>query len=159
MSECIFCQIAAGEAPASVVYEDQYVIVFMDLFPWNLGHALVIPKQHAVHIQELPETLRSHLFEVATALVLAQKAAGIPCDGNNILINDGPAANQSVPHVHIHSVPRKQGDLMTTALHFVTRLRNHFGQAAVRKRLDAQAAEIAAHMPKVVDSVLTRAES
>ncbi|PIE41289.1 MAG: HIT family protein, partial [Gammaproteobacteria bacterium] len=87
MSDCIFCQISEGKAPASVVYEDEHAIAFLDLYPMNPWHALIIPKQHAVQIQELSSELRSHIFEIATAVVLAQKAVGIPCDGNNIFIN------------------------------------------------------------------------
>ncbi len=155
MSDCIFCQIVNGDAPASVVYEDEHAMAFLDLFPMNLGHTLVIPRVHAVHIQELEPALRSHLFEITNHVVLAQKAAGIPCDGNNIFINDGPAANQHVPHVHIHSLPREKGDLAKTVYTFATRFRNLFGQAALRKRLDEQAAQIAAHMPDRVMSALT----
>ncbi|MCG8668548.1 MAG: HIT family protein [Pseudomonadales bacterium] len=156
MSSCIFCQISEGSAPASIVYQDTYAIAFMDLFPMSLGHVLVIPRQHAVQIEELSPALRSHLFEITAHVVLAQKAAGLPCDGNNIFINDGPAANQHVPHVHIHSLPRKEGDLLKTVFTFATRFKNYFGQAAVRKKLDAQAASIAAHMPELVQSELTR---
>lgn len=156
MSDCIFCQIVCGEAPASVVYEDEHALAFMDLFPMNTGHVLVIPKVHAVYIRELDPDLRSHLFEITNAVVLAQKAAGIPCDGNNIFLNDGPAANQHVPHVHIHSLPRAQGDLLKTVYTFATRFRNYFGQAAVRQRLDDQARQIAAHMPEQVVSAALR---
>lgn len=155
MSECIFCQIVEGKAPASVVYEDEHAMVFLDLFPMNPGHALVIPKQHAVHIAELSPSIRSHLFEITNAVVNAQKLAGLPCDGNNIFINDGPAANQHVPHVHIHSLPRKQGDLLKAVFTFATRFKNYFGQAALRKKLDAQAQAIAAHMPEKIVSALT----
>ncbi|MDX1696457.1 MAG: HIT family protein [Ketobacteraceae bacterium] len=158
MSECIFCQIVRGEAPASVVYEDEHAMAFMDLFPMNLGHTLVIPRQHAVYIQELTPALRSHLFEITNAVVVAQKAAGIPCDGNNVFVNDGPAANQHVPHVHIHSLPRVKGDLAKTVYTFATRFRNLFGQAALRRRLDQQAGQIAACMPDRVSSALTESD-
>ena len=153
MSDCIFCQIVNGKAPVSVVYQDEHAMAFMDLFPMNTGHVLVIPRVHAVHIRELEPGLRSHLFEITHAVVLAQRAAGIPCDGNNVFINDGPAANQHVPHVHIHSLPRSQGDLLKTVYTFATRFRNYFGQAALRQRLDEQARKIAAHMPERVVSV------
>ena len=92
-------------------------------------------------------------------MVSAQKAAGLPCDGNNIFINDGPAANQHVPHVHIHSLPRKAGDLLKTVYTFATRFRNFFGQAALRKKLDDQAAMIAEHMPNTVNSVMTESNN
>ncbi|MCG8314896.1 MAG: HIT family protein [Pseudomonadales bacterium] len=159
LGDCIFCQIVAKQAPASFVYEDEHAIAFLDLFPMNPGHTLIIPKLHAVHIEELSPRLRSHLFEITAAVVKAQKAAGIPCDGNNIFINDGPAANQHVPHVHIHSLPRKDGDLLKTVYTFATRFKNYFGQAALRKKLDDQAAQIAAHMPEKVTSVMTESNN
>lgn len=158
MSDCIFCQISEGKAPASVIYEDEHAIAFLDLFPMSYGHALIIPKQHAVQIEELSPELRSHLFEITAAVVLAQKAAGIPCDGNNIFINDGPAANQHIPHVHIHSLPRKQGDLLKTVATFAVRFKNYFGQAAVRKKLDSLAERIAQHMSETIESPLTGKE-
>lgn len=150
MSSCIFCGILADEQPASIVYQDEICLAFMDLFPMRPGHVLVIPRQHAVHMGELPAATRSHLIEVSNAIIEAQKASGIPCDGNNVFLNDGPAANQHVPHVHFHVLPRKQGDLAKAVLAFATRYKNIFGKAAHRKRLDNLAETIAEHMPEQV---------
>ncbi|MEE2732680.1 MAG: HIT family protein [Pseudomonadota bacterium] len=150
MSDCIFCSILKGEAPASVVYQDEDCIAFMDLFPMRPGHVLVIPRQHGVFIDELTPALRAHLVEVCHWVIKAQKASGLPCDGNNVFLNDGPAANQHVPHVHFHVLPRRQGDLAKAVLSFATRYTNYFGQAAHRKRLDDIAASIARHMPQRV---------
>ena len=149
-SDCIFCAILNGKADASVVYQDETCIAFMDLFPMRPGHVLVIPRQHQVFVGELDARTRSHLFEVGNAVIQAQKAAGLPCDGNNLFINDGPAANQHVPHVHLHVLPRKRGDLGKTVMTFATRYLNHFGQAAHRRRLDDMAAKIAQQMPQQV---------
>lgn len=150
MDNCIFCAILQQQADASLVYQDETALAFMDLYPMRPGHVLVIPRRHAVFIGELDAPTRSHLFEVANAVVNAQKAAGLPCDGNNLFLNDGPAANQHVPHVHLHVLPRKQGDLGKAVLSFATRYLNHFGQAAHRRRLDEMAQTIAHHMPKQV---------
>jgi len=150
MSDCIFCAILNGSAEASVVYRDDRCLAFMDLFPMRPGHVLVIPRQHAVFIGELDADTRSHLLEVGNAVIRAQKAAGLPCDGNNVYLNDGPAANQHVPHVHFHILPRKQGDLLKAIVSFSTRYLNYFGQAAHRKRLDELAQRIAQHMPQQV---------
>lgn len=150
MSNCIFCSILKGEQPASIVYQDENCVAFMDLFPMRPGHVLVIPRQHATFIEELSPQVRSHLIEVSNAIVAAQKASGLPCDGNNLFLNDGPAANQHVPHVHFHVLPRKQGDLAKAVLAFVTRYKNMFGKEAHRQRLDEIAADIAKKMPAKV---------
>lgn len=150
MTDCIFCSILAGNDSASVVYDDATCVAFMDLFPMRPGHVLVIPRQHAVFIGELDPATRSHLLEVGNAVINAQKAAGMDCDGNNVFLNDGPAANQHVPHVHLHVLPRKTGDLHKAALSFSTRFLNYFGQQAHRNRLDELARRIAQHMPQQV---------
>jgi len=152
MSDCIFCAIVAGEAPASLVYQDEHCLAFMDLFPMRPGHVLVLPRQHATYLADLKPELRSHLLEVCNQVVLAQKASGLPCDGNNLFLNDGPAANQHVPHLHFHVLPRRQGDLHKAVLSFATRYTNYFGQAAHRQRLEQQARSIAACMPDNVRS-------
>lgn len=150
MADCIFCAIERGAGEASLVYQDESCLAFMDLFPVKEGHVLVIPRRHAVFIGELDAAIRGHLFEVGNAVVSAQKAAGLPCDGNNLYLNDGPAANQHVPHVHLHVLPRQQGDLLKTVFTFSTRFVNYFGQAAHRRRLDELAQRIAQHMPQQV---------
>lgn len=150
MADCIFCEIAQGRGEASLVYQDATCLAFMDLYPVRPGHVLVIPRRHAMFIGELDGVTRGHLFEVGNAVINAQKAAGLPCDGHNLYLNDGPAANQHVPHVHLHVLPRQQGDLLKAAFTFSTRFVNHFGQAAHRRRLDELAQRIAQHMPQQV---------
>ena len=150
MKDCIFCSILEGGAEASLVYEDNSCIAFMDIFPMRPGHVLVIPRRHTTFIADLAAEDRAHLLEVGTAVINAQKAAGLPCDGNNIFLNDGPAANQHVPHVHLHVLPRRQGDLHKAVLSFSTRYLNYFGRQAHRRRLDELARRIAQHMPAQV---------
>ena len=153
---CKFCEIATGEAPASVVYRDEYAMVIMDIFPVRPGHALVIPLNHGTYIADFEAPVRSHLLEVANGLMAAQKGAGIASDAANLLVNDGPAAGQSVPHVHIHLIPRKRGDLAKTVLSLVTRYRHYFRPRAARKELDEMALRIAGHMPQRVESPIWR---
>ena len=150
MPDCTFCSIVNGQAQANLVYQDALCMAFMDLFPMRPGHVLIIPLRHAIYLSELDTATRGHLFEVANHIVLAQKACGICCDGNNIFINDGPAANQHVPHVHLHVLPRKQGDLHKTVFSFTTRYLNYFGQQAKRRRLQSLAEKIANCMPERV---------
>lgn len=143
---CIFCDIAAGRETAAVVWQDDTCIVFMDLFPLNEGHVLVVPRQHAALLNELPEAVRDHLFRVACRVIAAQRAIGLHADGANLLVNDGKPANQHVPHVHVHLVPRQGQDLGAIALRFGTRFLNPFGLARRRRALELLAARLARAM-------------
>ena len=102
---CTFCSIIAGELPSVQIYRDSQVIVIMDKYPINTGHTLVIPLKHYKNLLEMPAGEVSSLYmtvpTVARAVVSAVKA-----DGFNIGQNNGIAANQIVPHVHVHVVPR-----------------------------------------------------
>ena len=137
MKPCIFCQIQAGELPASVVYEDELAMVILDLFPVREGHCLVIPKVHAPLVEDLSAEMSSHLME----------RAGLPVKAHNLVINDGREANQHVPHVHLHVIPRRGGDTLATALTWATRLVNIFGMAKRRQKLDRLAGLLAEHFP------------
>lgn len=144
---CIFCEVLAGRAPASLVWQDEHCMAFMDLFPLAEGHVLVIPRQHAPLLNGLDAPLRDHLFRVACRVIEAQKKAGLHADAANLLVNDGRDANQHVPHVHIHLIPRGSRDgLGAVGFRFATRFLNPFGMDEKRRRLDALAARIAQHM-------------
>ena len=102
---CIFCAIAAGEIPSFKVYEDDLVVAYLDINPFTKGHTLVIPKAHSQDLLETPdETLAAIIARVKK--VAAHLKAALPCDGFNILQNNGEAAGQTVHHVHFHIVPR-----------------------------------------------------
>ncbi|HEX8358841.1 MAG TPA: HIT family protein [Longimicrobium sp.] len=144
---CLFCRIARGESPSSVVYQDDACIAFMDLYPVRPGHLLVVPRRHAVHLRDLPATEQAHLFAVAMRLMDAQRAAGLATDAANLLVNDGPAAGQQVPHVHLHLVPRSRGDGVGMMGAFLSRVLHFARRAGRRARLDAVAARIREHLP------------
>jgi histidine triad (HIT) family protein len=107
--DCIFCKIAAGELPATIVDEDERTLAFMDIAPATRGHALVIPRAHSVDLLAVaPEDLS------AVALA-AQRLAGrakerLGADGVNLLNSCGRAAWQTVFHFHVHVIPRYEGD-------------------------------------------------
>ena len=147
MKPCIFCQIQAGELPASVVYEDEQAMVILDLFPVREGHCLVIPKVHAPLVEDLSAEMSSHFMDLARRTIKAQKRAGLPVKAHNLVINDGREANQHVPHVHLHVIPRRGGDTLATALTWATRLVNIFGMAKRRQKLDRLAGLLAEHFP------------
>jgi histidine triad (HIT) family protein len=110
MSECVFCAIAAGDADRSVVYEDDQLLVIMDSQPVNPGHALVLPRQHAVHLSDLDGATAAPLFVAALRTAAALRASGIRCEGVNLFVADGEAAGQEVFHVHVHVIPRFRSD-------------------------------------------------
>ncbi|WP_328908233.1 HIT family protein [Streptomyces sp. NBC_00234] len=107
---CIFCSVVHGRADASIVHEDDSVIAFMDLQPVNPGHVLVVPKTHAVGLEDLPEDVGVHVWKVAHRLGRALRRSGLRCEGVNLLLADGEAAFQEVFHVHLHVFPRFTGD-------------------------------------------------
>ena len=104
-NNCVFCAIAAGEIPCFKVYEDDLVLAYLDINPFAEGHTLVIPKAHTTGLLDTPPgTLREMIMRVQK--VAARLKDALPCDGLNILQNNGPAAGQTVPHLHFHIVPR-----------------------------------------------------
>ena len=112
---CPFCSIASGEAPASIVYEDATVVVFMDLNPANVGHTLVVPREHWENIYDVPEDVLADLFSVVKRVSAAVKKT-IGAEGISILQLNGRAAGQSVMHFHVHIIPRFRGDPISTAI-------------------------------------------
>ena len=106
--DCIFCKIVAKQAPASVVYEDDAVISFLDIRPLNLGHTQVIPKAHFVDIFDVPVELLSRVHLVTKKVAPAVKKA-TAADGISIIQQNGKAAGQDIFHLHVHVVPRFDG--------------------------------------------------
>jgi histidine triad (HIT) family protein len=109
MTDCTFCKIVAKEIAAKIVYEDNTTIAFLDRKPVNLGHALVIPKQHAADMFALSPGAWSALMHTVHFLASAIAAAA-HADGINIRMNNKAAAGQDVFHAHVHVVPRFTGD-------------------------------------------------
>ena len=107
---CIFCQIIAGVAPASIVFRDDLVIAFMDIQPVNPGQVLVVPIAHAPYLSDLDPTVGGRMFEVAQQVAAALRVSGIRCEGINLFLADGAVAMQEVFHTHLHVIPRFDGD-------------------------------------------------
>ena len=104
-NDCVFCAICAGELPSFKVYEDELVLAYLDINPFTKGHALVIPKSHTQGLLDTSdETLAAVVARVKK--VAAHLKDALPCDGFNILQNNGEAAGQTVKHLHFHIVPR-----------------------------------------------------
>ncbi len=104
-NDCIFCAIAAGEIPSFKVYEDDLVLAYLDINPFSEGHTLVIPKNHYTGLLDTPADVLKEII-VRVQKVAAHLKATLPCDGFNVLQNNGASAGQTVPHIHFHIVPR-----------------------------------------------------
>jgi histidine triad (HIT) family protein len=107
--DCIFCRIVDGDIPARSVYEDDDVLAFLDANPLAPGHTLVIPKAHHRALRDVPAALSAAVFETVHDLVGDVEDA-VDADAHTVAVNDGPAAGQEVPHMHVHIVPRFEGD-------------------------------------------------
>lgn len=110
---CVFCSIVAGDAPAIRVHEDDDYLAFLDIRPFTRGHTLVIPKRHTVDLTDTPPDTLAGLTVLGQRIAKAARLSGLHADGNNIAINDGKAAFQSVFHIHLHVVPRHTGDKLS----------------------------------------------
>lgn len=110
MTHCVFCDIVEGRLPAIKVHEDEHVIAFMDIYPLRRGHVLVIPRQHHKQLHELDSGVRSRLLDTATRIAQAMYRSALAPAAVHYNVNDGPAAHQTVPHVHLHILPRYKGD-------------------------------------------------
>jgi histidine triad (HIT) family protein len=106
---CIFCKIVAGQIPCFKLHEDADTIAFMDINPLNPGHALSAAKGHWPMVDTIPPEVLAAVARTAQRVAKAQKAVLDPA-GINLLQANGPGAGQSVPHLHIHCLPRRAGD-------------------------------------------------
>ena len=107
--ECIFCKIINGEIPAVKVLDEELVVAFMDINPSSKGHMLVVPKNHAENIFEIPESDLVALIKAVKRCAKAVKEA-LNAEGITILQLNGKASDQIVPHLHIHVIPRWESD-------------------------------------------------
>jgi histidine triad (HIT) family protein len=111
MSDCVFCRIVARQIPATVVHEDEHTLAFMDIGQVNPGHVLVAVKKHAENIYALDEAQAAAVFRSAAKVARAIRGAFEP-QGLSVYQANGKAAGQTVLHLHIHLVPRFEGDGM-----------------------------------------------
>ena len=107
--DCIFCSIVAGDAPATIVDEDEHTVAFMDIHPWTPGHALVIPREHHKNLYEIDDETLCQVMTAAKRLSLKVRDA-LDADGVNLLNSAERAAWQTVFHFHVHVIPRYEDD-------------------------------------------------
>lgn len=111
MKDCIFCKIIKGDIPASKIYEDEKIFVFLDVNPSTNGHMLVIPKEHYQDLFSLDEEIIVHSVKVIKEKLYPLMKDRLHCDGLTISQNNG--FGQEVKHYHIHLVPRYKKDQST----------------------------------------------
>jgi histidine triad (HIT) family protein len=107
---CVFCDILAGDAPASIVHEDERTVTFLDHRPVTPGHLLVVPRTHAASLAELDPEDGAQLFRVGMRAAAALRSSSLRCEGVNFHLADGEVAGQEVFHVHLHVIARFAGD-------------------------------------------------
>ena len=134
---CVFCAIAAGEAPAIRIYEDDGYLAILDIRPFTRGHTLVIPKNHTVDLDDTPPETLAGMIALGQRIAQAAKATEL-ADATNIAINDGRAAFQTVFHIHLHVLPRRNGDKLSVAKGLLVR-RDSDREATARILRDALA--------------------
>ncbi|MCW2552450.1 MAG: family hydrolase, diadenosine tetraphosphate hydrolase [Mycobacterium sp.] len=118
---CVFCAIVAGDAPAIRIYEDDGYLAILDIRPIVRGHVLVIPKVHTVDLTDTPSETLADMMRVGQRIAKAARTSALHADGNNIVVNDGKAAFQSVLHIHLHVAPRTSGDKLSFAKGLIVR--------------------------------------
>jgi histidine triad (HIT) family protein len=107
--DCIFCKIINSDIPSHKLYEDDKVMAFLDILPISPGHTIIVPKTHVADLENLSE-------EDVCAMTLSVKRigkamiSGLSVKGYSIFLDNKSAANQHVPHIHFHLVPRAEGD-------------------------------------------------
>ncbi|PRY12216.1 diadenosine tetraphosphate (Ap4A) HIT family hydrolase [Kineococcus rhizosphaerae] len=108
--ECVFCAIARHDAEASTVFEDDTVVAFMDRYPVTPGHLLVVPRHHAVGLEDLDDATGIRVWAVAHDLARTLRRSTFRPEGINFFLCDGEVAFQTVFHLHLHVLPRCTGD-------------------------------------------------
>ena len=109
MNECLFCKIVNKEIPNYTVYENDHILAFLDIFPCTKGHVVVIPKVHAETLFDLSSSQKATLFDGVQEVMKKVERVLSP-EGFNVGLNHLEAGGQTVPHLHIHILPRWKGD-------------------------------------------------
>lgn len=135
--DCVFCAIAAGRVPAHVLCEDEHFIVLLDIYPLRPAHLLLVAREHVTFLHQLSEGAQQNLMPLADRMQRVLRRAGYGRIGINLLVNDGPAANQHVPHFHLHLIPRELNDLPAMGLRLLTRFLP-LGRRRMHNRLERE---------------------
>jgi len=136
---CLFCRIASGEVPATVVYEDENTVAFLDHRPLFPGHTLLVPRQHFETLADLPATQVGPFFKNAQLLSRAIESA-LEAEGTFVAMNN--RVSQSVPHVHVHIVPRRRGDGLKGFFWPRTKYKSDEEMEIIRQKISAKIKQV-----------------
>ena len=136
---CLFCRIVSGELPATIVYEDENSVAFLDHRPLFHGHTLLVPRVHVETLSELPVSLVGPFFKTAQLLSRAIEPA-LDAEGTFVAMNN--RVSQSVPHLHVHVVPRRKKDGLKGFFWPRTKYNSDDEMLAVKKLIVSEIAKI-----------------
>jgi histidine triad (HIT) family protein len=136
---CLFCRIVSGEVPATIVYEDDDSVAFLDHRPLFHGHTLLVPRVHVETLSELPPSQVGPFFKTAQLLSSAIEPA-LGAEGTFVAMNN--RVSQSVPHLHVHVVPRRRKDGLKGFFWPRTKYKSEEEMTAVKKLIAAEIAKI-----------------
>ena len=139
--KCLFCRIVSGEVPATIVYEDDDAIAFLDHRPLFPGHSLLVPRAHVETLGDLPIELVAPFFEAAQLLARAVELA-MEAEGTFVAMNN--RVSQSVPHLHVHVVPRRRKDGLKGFFWPRTKYKSDEEMEEVKKKITAALEKIKA---------------
>ncbi|MCY1294945.1 Protein hit [compost metagenome] len=139
--DCVFCAIGSGRLPAHLLFEDEHFQVILDIYPLRPAHVLVVSREHAPYLSDLSAAARDRLLVLTERLGRVLRTCGHGVGGINLLVNDGPLANQHVPHLHLHLIPRRRGDLPALLWRTLTRFLP-LGRNAIQARLAREAEQL-----------------
>src|SRR5262245_52506305 len=137
--ECLFCGIVSGEIPAVVVYEDDDSLAFLDHRPLFHGHTLLVPRRHVETLGDLPSSLVGPFFKAAQLLARAVESA-LGAEGTFVAMNN--RVSQSVPHLHVHVVPRRRKDGLKGFFWPRTRYKDEAEMLEVKKLIASEVTKI-----------------
>src|SRR5215216_7472895 len=138
---CLFCRIVSGEVPATLVYVDKNAVAFLDHRPLFHGHTLLVPRDHVETLVDLPHELIGSFFQAAQALAQAVPFA-MKAEGTFVAMNN--RVSQSVPHLHVHIVPRRRKDGLKGFFWPRTKYRDEEEMNVVKKKISAALKKIKA---------------
>ena len=138
---CVFCAIADNQLPAQRIHDDEHFIVLLDIFPLRPAHVLIVSREHAPLLDDLSDAARDRLMQLTQRMARVLRGAGYGVQGINLLLNDGPASNQHVPHLHLHLIPRRPGDVPQLLWRALTRF-IPLGRKRIEARLACEAQQL-----------------
>jgi len=136
---CLFCDIIAGDLPGYFVYEDEHAVAFLDIHPLFPGHVLLCPRTHYDSLLDMPDRLNGHMMGTTKLLARAVESA-VDAEGTFIAVNN--TVSQTVPHLHIHIVPRRRRDGLKGFFWPRQKYRDDDAKEAVRDAIEREVAKL-----------------